>query len=89
MIHKFQCSVNEFIRLIFNFNHRTSVTYIMNENEIMSIEQLFKFETANSIYRHYNNLLPSVFEHIFDQGILKSNSRKLQMVQMFFQNTVG
>ena len=39
----------------------------------MSVEQLFKFETANFIYRHFNNLLPSVFGHTFGQTILKSN----------------
>ena len=41
----------------------------------MSIEKLFEFEIANFIYQHFNNLLPSVFGHIFDQSILKSNTR--------------
>ena len=59
----------------------------MKENEMLSIEKLFKFETANSMYRNFNNLLPSVFGHIFDHSILKNNTRKLGMVQMFFQNT--
>ena len=57
MVHKLQSSVNKFIRLIFNLNYRTSVTYTMKENEILSIEKLFKFETANFMYRHFNNLL--------------------------------
>ena len=48
----------------------------MKENEIMSIEKLFKYETANFMYRHFNNQLPSVSGHIFDQSILKSNTRK-------------
>ena len=68
MIHKLQCSVNKFIRLIFNLNYRTSVTYTMKENEMLSIEKLFKFETANFMYRH--------FGHILDQSILKNNTRK-------------
>ena len=76
MIHKLQCSVNKFIRLIFNLNYRTSVNYTMKENEILSIEKLFKFETADFMYRHFNNLLPSVFGHILDQNILKDNTRK-------------
>ena len=76
MIHKLQCSVNKFIRLIFNFNYKTSVTYTMKENEILSIEKLFKFEAANFMYRHFNNLLPSVFGHILDQSNLKNNNRK-------------
>ena len=59
----------------------------MKENEILSIEKLFKFETANFMYQHFNNLLPSVFEHILDQSILKNVLEKLGMVQMFFQNT--
>ena len=48
----------------------------MKENEILSIEKLFKFETANFMYRHFNNLLPSVFGHILDQSILKNNTRR-------------
>ena len=48
----------------------------MKENETMSIEKLFKFETANFMYWHFNNLLPSVFGHIFDETILKSHARK-------------
>ena len=47
MIHKLRCSVKKLIRSIFNLNYRTSVTYILIENEIMSIEELVKFETAN------------------------------------------
>ena len=75
MIHKLRCSVHKFYRLIFNLNYRASVTYIMKENEVMSIEKLFKFESASLMYRHFNNLLPSVFGHIFDRNILKSNTR--------------
>ena len=48
----------------------------MKENEILSIERLFKFETANFIYRHFNNLLPNVFGHILHQSILKSNTKQ-------------
>ena len=59
----------------------------MKENEILSIEKLFKFETANFMYRHFNNLLPSVFGHILDQRVLINVLEKLGMIQMFFQNT--
>ena len=88
MIHKLQCNVNKFIRLIFNLNYRISVTYTMKENKILSIEKFFKFNTANFLYRHFNNLLPRIFGHILDQSILKSNTTKSRMVQMFFQNTL-
>ena len=74
MLHKLRCSVNKFIQLIFNLNYRASVIYVMKENEITSMEKLF--EIANFMSRHFNNLLPSVFGHIFDQNILKSNTRK-------------
>ena len=76
MIHELQCSLNKFIRLIFNLIYRTSVTCTMKENKILPIEKLFKFETANFMYRYFNNLLLSVFGHILDQSILKSNTRK-------------
>ena len=46
----------------------------MNENEILPVEQLSIFEIANFLYRYFNNFLPSVFEHNFDQNILKSNT---------------
>ena len=84
LIHKLQCSVNKFIRLIFNLNYRKSVTYTTNENEIISIEKLFKFEAANFMYRRFNNLLPSVFGHSFHQSILKSNTRKTRNRSIVF-----
>ena len=87
-IHKLQCSVNKFIRLIFNLNYRASVTYIMKENYIMLIEKLFEFETANFMYRIsitcYRVHLDIFLIKAFQKAILK----KLQMVQMFFQNSV-
>ena len=86
MIHKLQCIVNKFIRLIFNLNYRASVTYTMKENEILSIKKLFKFETANFMYRPFNNLLPSVFGHILDQSILKNNTRKARNGSNVFPN---
>ena len=56
----------------------------MNENEIISIEKLFKFGAANFMYRHFNNLLPSVFGHSFHQSILKSNTRKTRNGSIVF-----
>ena len=84
MIYILQCSVNKFIRLIFNLNYRTSVTFTMKENEILSIEKLFKFGTADFMYRHFNNLLLSVFGHILDQNILKNNTRKTRNASNVF-----
>ena len=63
--------MNKFIRLIFDLNYGTPISYIIKKNEIMSVEQLFKFEIENFMYRHFNNLLPSVFGHKH----FKSNTR--------------
>ena len=41
----------------------------MKENEIMSVEQLFKFEIANFMYQSCNYFLLSVFGDIFSQNI--------------------
>ena len=40
------------------------------------------------MYQHFNNLLLSVFIPIFDQNILKDMPEKLEIVQMFFLDTV-
>ena len=81
--------MNKLIRLIFNLNYRASVFYIMRDNEIMSVKKLFKFETANFMYLHFNNLLPIAFEHIFDQSILKSNTRKTRNGSNIFPKYCG
>ena len=36
-----------------SLSYRTSVTFLMKENKL-SNEKLFKFETANFMYRHFN-----------------------------------
>ena len=71
-----QCEQIYSIDIQFELSYRTSVTYTMKENEILSIEKLFTSETANFMYQHFNNLLPSVFGPILDQNILKNNTRK-------------
>ena len=47
----------------------------MKENEILSIEKLFKFETANFMYGHFNNLLPSVFGHFKETRQSKQSAK--------------
>ena len=44
IIQKLQCIVKSFIQLVLNLNYRASVSYIMKDNEIMSVEKLFEFE---------------------------------------------
>ena len=58
----------------------------------MSVEQLFKFETAHFVYRHFNNLLTECNSDLFLIKTFKKaigQLEKLEMVLMFFQNTVG
>ena len=66
-------------------NYRSSVTYTIKQNEIMSVEQLYKFETANCMYQHFDNLLTRVFGHCYDQNILKGIQEKLEMILIFFK----
>ena len=51
-VQKFKRIVNKFIRKIFGLHHRASVTNIMKDDGIMTIDQINKLELCNFMYKY-------------------------------------
>ena len=60
-VQKIQRIVNKFIRMIFGLHHRVSVTNIMKDNGMMTIDQINKLELCSFMYKYTKNLLPPCF----------------------------
>ena len=57
------------------FELQDNCFYLLKENKIVAVEQLFKFDIAHFIYRYHIQItLPRAFGYIFDQNIRKSCS---------------
>lgn len=69
MIQKLQRCANKFIRLAFGLSYRSSITNVMKENQIMSLEQLLQFDISRCMYQYFNNLLPKIIMQTFDRHI--------------------
>ena len=72
---KIQRIVNKFIRMIFGLHHRASVTNIMKDNGIMTIDQINKLELFSFMYKYAKNLLPSCFFNLFQHNIVDNDSQ--------------
>ena len=55
-VQKIQCSVNKFITIIFGLHHRASVINIMQDNGLMTIDQINKLELCSFMYKYTKNL---------------------------------
>ena len=74
-VQKIQQIVNKFIRMIFGLHHRASVTNIMKDNGIMTIDQINKLELCSFIYKYTKNLLPPCFFNLFQHNIVGNDSQ--------------
>ena len=66
MVQKLQQTANNFIRMVFKMDKRTSVIGVMQENKIMTIRQMAHLETACLMFKYFKNVLPPAFNHFFD-----------------------
>ena len=84
-VQKIQRIVNKFIRMIFGLHHRASVTNIMKDNGIMTIDQINKLELCSFMYKYTKNLLPPCFFNLFQHYIVGNESQiKTQEVNLSF-----
>ena len=65
MINKLQCAVNKLMRSIFNVGKRQTVSYVMKDNNLLTIHQIRDLEIATFVYKFMNKLLPLTFDHSF------------------------
>ena len=58
MINKLQCALNKLMRSIFNVGKRQTVSYVMKDNNLLTIRQIKDLEIATFVYKFMNKLLP-------------------------------
>ena len=61
--------------MIFELHHRASVTNIMKDNGIMTIDQINKLELCSFMYKYTKNLLSSYFFNLFQHNIVGNDSQ--------------
>ena len=69
-VQKIQQIVNKFIRMIFGLHHRASVTNIMQDNGIMTINEINKLELCSFSTNTQKNFLPPCFFNLFQYNII-------------------
>ena len=60
-IKKLQNICNKFLKLTFGIYYKDDITPTMHENKFLSINNLYKFETAQLMFKHKNKQLPQAF----------------------------
>ena len=68
---------NKFIRMIYNLDNRTSVKAVMQQNGILSIDQLLKLETACFMFKYIKDLLPLAFSNLLRENLIQQNTSLL------------
>ena len=81
---KIQRIANKFIRIIYNLHYRDSVTNIMQENNIMTIDQLSNLEMACFMHKYTKNKLPNSFNNYFSKNLLNGNNKSITRTQSQF-----
>ena len=80
-IKKLQKICNKFLKLTFDIYYKDDITPIMHENKFLSINNLYKFETAQIMFKHKNKQLPQAFQNFFTLKTLcmktRSNSQSI------------
>ena len=61
--------------MIFGLHHRASVTNIMQDNGLMTIDHINKVELCSFMYRYTKNLLPPCFFILFQHNIVGNDSQ--------------
>ena len=61
--------------MIFELHRRASVTNIMKDNDIMTIDQINKLGQCSFMYKYTKNLLPPCFINLFQHNIVGNDSQ--------------
>ena len=56
--------------MIFELHHRASVTNIMQDNRIMTIDQINTLELCSFMYKYIKNFLPTCFFNVSQHNIV-------------------
>ena len=90
-VPKIQQLVNKFIRMIFRLHHRASVTNIMQDNSIITIDRTNKLKlciNSSFMYKHTKNLLPPCFFNLFQHNI-EGNDLQINTRSLIFSSLVN
>ena len=81
---KIQRIANKFIRLTFGLHHRANVTDILQNNNIMTIDQITELEITCFMYKYIKGMLPPCFDHRFQNNLISNNFTKCTRSQSKF-----
>ena len=81
---KIQACANKFLRMIYFMSNRESVKPLMNENKILSVNQIFHLEIAKIMQRVTLKTIPVPFTDIF-QNQLRTTTMVTRCSSNFFQ----
>ena len=71
---KIQACANKFLRMIFYLKPRDSVRNLMKENKLLSVNQIYHFETAKLMHRFTISSIPKPLHDIFVSQTRPSNT---------------
>ena len=79
ILHQLQSICNKFIRLTLGISRNEDVLPLMKQHNLLTINDIFKYEMAVLMFRFHNRTLPSAFDPIFQSKstsiTTRSNSR--------------
>ena len=86
-INKLQYTVNKLMRSIFNVGKRQTVSYVMKDNNLLTIRQIRDLEIATFLYKFMNKLLPLPFDLSFKTAfkIAKNTRSQSSLIHRFVE----
>ena len=79
------CPVNKLMRSIFNVGKKQTVSYVMKDNNLLTIRQIRDIKIATFVYKFMNKLLSLPFDHSFKTAFkITKNTRSQSSLYPLF-----
>ena len=70
--------------MTFELHHRANITDILQNNNIMTIDQITELEITCYMYKYIKGMLPPCFNHFFQNKLVSNNFTKCTRSQSKF-----
>ena len=81
---KIKQMANKFIRLTFGLHHKANITDTLQNNNIMTIDQIIELEITCFMYKYIKDMLPPCFDHFFKNNLVSDNFTKCISQSKFY-----
>ena len=81
---KIKRMANKFIQLTFGLHHRANITDTLQNNNIMTIDQIIELEIICFMYKYIKDMLPPCFDHFFRNNLVSDNFTKCISQSKFY-----